>query len=61
MGFLNHLGDTANDFCNDKNKKTITPEHTVQAMRALGLDTYLQQILGLPKPKAGTKLNLDTL
>jgi hypothetical protein len=32
MGFLNHLGDTANDVCNNRSKKTITPDHTCQAM-----------------------------
>lgn len=59
MGFINHLSDTANNICNEKDKKTITPEHAIQAMRHLNLDAYAFEILGLKPPKGQKKINIE--
>ena len=59
MGFINHLSDTANTICNERDKKTITPEHAILAMRKLNLDAYAFEILGLKPPKKNAKINID--
>lgn len=33
MNFLNYISDTANNVCNEENKKTITPSHVAKALK----------------------------
>jgi histone H3/H4 len=35
MHFLNYISDSANNICNDENKKTITPSHVAKALKVL--------------------------
>lgn len=42
--FVQLLSSEANDICEKDNKKTITPDHILRALSALGLEDYLQEV-----------------
>uniref|UniRef100_H2Y7B0 Protein Dr1 n=1 Tax=Ciona savignyi TaxID=51511 RepID=H2Y7B0_CIOSA len=41
--FIHLLASEANDICNKNTKKTIMPEHVLDALEALGFGTYVQR------------------
>jgi len=45
MCYLNHLASCANNVCNQKDKKTILPEHVYDALINLKMDAYIDDIL----------------
>jgi|JI9StandDraft_1071089.scaffolds.fasta_scaffold341713_1 hypothetical protein len=59
MGFVNHLGDVSNDCCNEAKKKTITPEHAVNAMLQLKLQGYVKEILNMKESQSKKPLDMN--
>lgn len=52
MSFLNALAAKANNVCGAKNKKTVCPDHVIDAMVEMHLDHYLAK---MANPKFTTK------
>lgn len=59
MNFVHHLGDVANDECNEAKKKTITPEHAIAAMLQLKLEGYVKEILAMKQTGPQSKKPVD--
>ena len=45
--FIHLISSEANDACEKDQKKTIAPEHVVSALKALGFDTYIEEVEGV--------------
>jgi hypothetical protein len=45
--FIHLISSEANDACEKDQKKTIAPEHVVSALKALGFDTYIDEVEGV--------------
>jgi len=48
MAFLNHVANQSNVICSQKNKKTVFPDHVIDALKTMNMQTYLAKI-ALPK------------
>eukprot|EP00735_Rhodelphis_limneticus_P006956 TRINITY_DN19433_c0_g1::TRINITY_DN19433_c0_g1_i1::g.7774::m.7774 TRINITY_DN19433_c0_g1::TRINITY_DN19433_c0_g1_i1::g.7774 ORF type:complete len:284 (+),score=35.44,sp/P49592/NC2B_ARATH/44.03/6e-32,CBFD_NFYB_HMF/PF00808.18/1.5e-17,Histone/PF00125.19/0.00078,Bromo_TP/PF07524.8/0.2,PAT1/PF09770.4/5.8,FAM104/PF15434.1/0.23,FAM104/PF15434.1/8.6e+02 TRINITY_DN19433_c0_g1_i1:30-854(+) len=44
MEYIKMLAFEANEYCGKENKKTIAPEHILQALRKLGYTNYLEEV-----------------
>ncbi|XP_032868223.1 protein Dr1-like [Amblyraja radiata] len=42
--FIHLLSSEANEICNKSDKKTISPEHTIQALESLGFGSYITEV-----------------
>lgn len=59
MNFVHYVGDVSNDCCNEAKKKTITPEHAVEAMLQLKLHRYVKEMLELKSTGPSSRVPLD--
>jgi len=42
--FIHLISSEANEICNKENKKTISPDHVLKALTALGFDSYTREV-----------------
>lgn len=42
--FVNMMAAEANNLCSKQNKKTIAPEHVIQALESLGLPQFINEV-----------------
>ena len=40
--FIHLIASEANEICNKQTKKTISPEHVIQALESLGFHNYIK-------------------
>ena len=45
--YIFHLAQTSSDVCNGSGKKTLSMDHIIEALKKLGLDTHIKQIVQL--------------
>ncbi|CDZ96311.1 histone-fold-containing protein [Phaffia rhodozyma] len=45
--FIHLISSEANDACEKDQKKTISPEHVVSALKSLGFDDYIEEVEGV--------------
>lgn len=38
------MASESNDLCEKSNKKTIAPEHVIEALKTLGFDAYIEDV-----------------
>ena len=38
------MASESNEICEKSNKKTISPEHVIEALRTLGFDSYIEDV-----------------
>lgn len=44
LEFINLISSEANDICSKGDKKTIAPEHVIEALQSLGFSSYLSEV-----------------
>jgi len=49
MHFLMQLSEEANEFCNKQSKKTVCPDHVLDALSKMNLERYFPKLAGLEK------------
>ncbi|KFP86762.1 Protein Dr1, partial [Acanthisitta chloris] len=42
--FIHLISSEANEICNKSEKKTISPEHVIQALESLGFGSYISEV-----------------
>ncbi len=42
--FIHLMASESNEICEKSNKKTISPEHVIEALRTLGFDAYIEEV-----------------
>ncbi|KAG8996109.1 negative cofactor 2 transcription regulator complex subunit ncb2 [Tulasnella sp. 427] len=42
--FIHLISSEANEICEKESKKTISPEHVVQALKVLGFEAYVEEV-----------------
>lgn len=47
MHFLSHLAEQSNEFCSAQNKKTVCPDHVLDALTKMNLTRYFPQLAAL--------------
>lgn len=45
--FIHLVSSEANEICNKQTKKTIMPEHVIEALKALGFSSYVEECRGV--------------
>lgn len=58
MHFLMHISEQANDFCNAQNKKTVCPDHVLDALNKMNLSRIYPKLAAIDE-KALKKAVLD--
>lgn len=54
MAFLNQVSNQANIVCSKKNKKTVFPDHVIDALMELNMESYVASIASVT-PMEGPK------
>lgn len=44
LEFIHMISSEANEACERNSKKTISPEHVIEALKSLGLDDYVDEV-----------------
>ncbi len=44
LEFIHLMASESNEICEKSSKKTISPEHVVEALRTLGFDGYIEEV-----------------
>lgn len=47
MHFLSHLAEQSNEFCSAQNKKTVCPDHVLDALTKMNLTRYFPKLAAL--------------
>ena len=42
--FIHLMASESNEICEKSNKKTISPEHVIEALRTLGFEAYIEEV-----------------
>ncbi|XP_009466536.1 PREDICTED: LOW QUALITY PROTEIN: protein Dr1 [Nipponia nippon] len=68
--FIHLISSEANEICNKSEKKTISPEHVIQALESLGFGSYISEVkevlqecktVALKRRKASSRLENSAL
>jgi hypothetical protein len=70
--FIHLIASEANEVCEKQSKKTISPEHVLEALKVLGFDAYIEEVeveyrehqaqtRGKERTKGATKLEASGL
>nr|XP_009939480.1 PREDICTED: protein Dr1 [Opisthocomus hoazin] len=55
--FIHLISSEANEICNKSEKKTISPEHVIQALESLGFGSYISEARQQPAPASASASN----